>query len=173
MSHTVVQNVLLFDGERTIHGATVVFDVHTGLITSVSSASSPVSSESYPIGATIIDGRGHTLIPGLIDAHVHSYGLHLPPGSDVADILKGPLKAGVTTVCDMHSDSENIWDHQKRVDDELEAARKNEGAGGRVTLSSLKSAHLGATIGMLGLGTKTPLTLTPGTRNISPYWPRE
>lgn len=147
MSHTVVQNVLLFDGERTIHEATVVFDGHSGLITSVSSA--PVSSDSYPSGATIIDGTDHTLIPGLIDAHVHSYGLHLPPGSNVADNLKGPLRAGVTTVCDMHSDSENIWDHQKRVDDELEAARKN-GRAGRVTLSSLKSAHLGATIGRFG-----------------------
>ena len=144
MGHTVIRNVLLFDGKQKSHDATVIFDSQTGLIISVSS--SPVSPSSYPSGATVIDGKDHTLIPGLIDAHVHSYGLHLPPGTDTAFILKGPLKCGVTTVCDCHSDSENIWDHQKRIEDELKAARK-EGPAGRVTLSSLKSSHLGATIG--------------------------
>lgn len=142
MSQTVVRNVTLFDGKATHNDATVIFDGIKGLITSVSSGTPP---SDYPSGATVIDGRGKTLLPGLIDAHIHCYGLHLPPGSDITAILTGPLKCGVTTVCDMHSDSESVWGHQKRARDELEKARQ-EGKTGRVTMASLKSSHYGATI---------------------------
>lgn len=144
MVQTVIRNVLLFDGKTSRKDSTVIFNSESGLIETVSDSS--LSSSSYPSGATVIDGRDCTLLPGLIDAHIHSYGLHLPPGADVASILKGPLKCGVTTVCCMHSDSENVWDHEKRLRDEVDQARK-DGETGRVTLSSLKSAHLGATIG--------------------------
>lgn len=142
MSQTVVRNVLLFDGKATHKDATVMFDGSTGLISSVASGTDP---SEYPSGATVIDGRGQTLIPGLIDAHIHSYGLHLPPGADLSSVLTDPLKCGVTTVCDMHSDSDTVWDHQKRVKDEVAQAKK-QGKTGRVTMASLKSAHLGATI---------------------------
>lgn len=145
MVQTVVRNVLLFDGKATHQDATVVFNSESGLIENVSTT--PLSPASYQSGATVIDGRGHTLLPGLIDAHIHSYGLHLPAGADLTGILKGPLKCGVTTVCCMHSDSESVWEHQKRLQTELDAARK-AGETGRVTMSSLKSSHLGATIGM-------------------------
>lgn len=142
MSQTVVRNVLLFDGKATHQDATVIFDANTGLIESVSTGTPPAQ---YPTGATVIDGRGHTLLPGLIDAHIHSYGLHLPAGANIATVLADPLKCGVTTVCCMHSDPETVYDHQKRIDSEVEKARK-DGKAGRVTLSSLKSAHYGATI---------------------------
>lgn len=142
MSHTVIRNVTLFDGKASHTDATVIFDGTTGLITSVSTGTAP---SDYPSGATVIDGRGQTLIPGLIDGHIHCYGPHLPPGADITTVLTGPLKCGVTTVCDMHSDSESVWGHQKRVRDELEKAR-NDGKSGRVTMASLKSSHYGATI---------------------------
>jgi hypothetical protein len=58
----------------------------------------------------------------------------------------------------MHSDSENVWEHQKRLKVELDAARE-AGETGTVTMSSLKSAHLGATIGMTGL--RPPLDFPP------------
>jgi imidazolonepropionase-like amidohydrolase len=64
------------------------------------------SSVAVPSGATIIDLGSATLLPGLIDAHVHTYG----PGSDpheraiaaVANAQKD-LQAGFTTVMDMDS----------------------------------------------------------------------
>ena len=37
-----------------------------------------------------MDGRGHTLLPGLIDAHTHTYGM----------VLSDSLRFGVTTVFD-------------------------------------------------------------------------
>lgn len=142
MSETVVQNVTLFDGKTTHSRATVTFSSSTGLISTVSTEN---SSAEIPSGATVIDGSGHTLLPGLIDAHIHCYGLHLPDGADLSSVLKDPLRCGVTTVCDMHSDTETVWDHQKRVKEELDKA-KQAGKSGRVTMASLKSAHLGATI---------------------------
>lgn len=142
MSQTVIRNVTLFDGKATHNDSTVIFDGSTGLITSVSSGTPP---SDYPSGANVIDGRGQTLIPGLIDAHIHSYGLHLPPGADLTPVLKNPLKCGVTTVCDMHSDRETVWAHQKRAKEELEKARQ-EPKTGRITMASLKSSHYGATI---------------------------
>jgi imidazolonepropionase-like amidohydrolase len=59
-----------------------------------------------PAGATLIDVGAATLLPGLIDAHVHTYG----PGTDihqraiaaVANAQKD-LQAGFTTVMDMDS----------------------------------------------------------------------
>jgi imidazolonepropionase-like amidohydrolase len=47
-----------------------------------------------PSGATIIEGRGRTLLPGLIDAHVHTW----------ADAPRQALMFGVTTELDMFMD---------------------------------------------------------------------
>src|SRR5262249_13820441 len=49
-----------------------------------------------PAGATIVDGTGKTLLPGLIDAHTHAWG----------DALERALAFGVTTELDMFTDTE-------------------------------------------------------------------
>lgn len=71
MATTVFKNIRVFDGEKIHPSATVV--VKNGKISSVST-SLPSNAED---GATTIDGTGHTLLPGLIEAHMHA---HLPPG---------------------------------------------------------------------------------------------
>jgi imidazolonepropionase-like amidohydrolase len=83
----VVRDVRLFDGERvTEHRSAVVRD---GVIADVGGAELAV-----PAGARVVDGRGRTLMPGLIDAHVHL--------SDSAEAdLRQALPFGVTTVLDM------------------------------------------------------------------------
>jgi dihydroorotase-like cyclic amidohydrolase len=139
MPQTAIANVLLFNGEVFSEQSTVVFDSSTGLITSVS------TSSSSPQDATTVDGSGMTLLPGLIDAHVHSYGLHLPPGSDIQCVLTDPLRCGVTTICDMHSDPDTVYEHQRNERSDVENARK-KGKDGRVTRASVKSAHYAATI---------------------------
>lgn len=53
------------EGNRFVTGETVVVD--HGTITAVG----PDSSVAPPKGATIIDGRGKTLVPGLWDSHMH------------------------------------------------------------------------------------------------------
>ena len=68
---TVFKNVRLFDGEKAYPSANVV--VKNGKISTVDIAI-PTTAEE---GTTVIDGIGYTLLPGLIEAHMHA---HLPPG---------------------------------------------------------------------------------------------
>ena len=140
MAPTVIHSVLLFDGHSSQPNATVIFDSDSGKIISVLQAS---SNTQYPTGATVIDGNGHTLLPGLIESHMHCYGIHLAPGSDEQDTLRSPLRAGVTTVCDMHSDLGSVNKWRKAIAEEEAEAQK---PGGTVTLSDLKSSLYGATI---------------------------
>lgn len=142
MPETVIHSVLLFDGENVHKNSTVTFDSSTGLITSVSTST---NDSSFPQDATIIDGSGHTLLPGLIEAHMHSYDLHVPPGTDTSDALKSPMKAGVTTCLNMHAPVEAVHGLQEQIRAELEIAKK-AGKAGKVTMADLKSSHLGATI---------------------------
>lgn len=83
----VVRDVRLFDGERVTEHRTVV--VRDGVIERVGGAEIAV-----PAGVQVIDGRGRTLMPGLIDAHVHL-------SDSVEADLRQSLALGVTTVLDM------------------------------------------------------------------------
>lgn len=74
----------VFDGERVLPSATVV--IRGGLISAVG------ADVAAPAGATVIDGRGKTLMPGFIDAHIHNRG---------PEALADALRFGVTTVLDM------------------------------------------------------------------------
>jgi imidazolonepropionase-like amidohydrolase len=81
-----IRDVRVFDGERMIPRANVV--VRGGRVASVG-ADAPI-----PAGIEVVDGRGRTLLPGLIDAHVHAY----------LGGLQDALNFGVTTVLDMFGD---------------------------------------------------------------------
>lgn len=80
---TAITDVRLFNGEQVIEGATLLIDggriaeSGTGVV--------------VPEGAEIVHGNGRTVVPGLIDAHVHAYG----------DARKDALRMGVTTMLDM------------------------------------------------------------------------
>jgi imidazolonepropionase-like amidohydrolase len=74
MATTIFKNVRVFDGEDIHQSANVV--VKDGKISSVSS-SPPSNVEA---DATTVDGAGHTLLPGLIEAHMHAH-LHTGEGT--------------------------------------------------------------------------------------------
>ena len=82
----VIRHVRVFDGRRTIASATVV--VEGGIIRSVT------ASPKIPPNAEIVDGEGRTLLPGLIDSHVHI-------AVEDANALRKALMFGVTTQLDM------------------------------------------------------------------------
>ena len=84
---TVIKDVRIFDGKTVIPKGTVVFQ--EGRITAVG------KNIPIPANADVIDGTGKTLLPGLIDAHVHI----ISP-----DHLKQSLVFGVTTNIDMFMD---------------------------------------------------------------------
>lgn len=87
---TLIRDVRIFDGDAVIEHGSVL--VRGGLIAAVGKRIVP------PPGAEVIDGAGKTLLPGLIDGHVHV--------SDSAKVA-GPLALeqaalyGVTTMLEM------------------------------------------------------------------------
>jgi len=84
----VIRDVRVFDGENVLERQTVV--IADGKITAVGN-----SDVRVPQGAEEIRGEGHTLLPGLIDSHVHVHVLRQ------VEALQQALAFGVTTVLDM------------------------------------------------------------------------
>ena len=78
-----IRDVNVFDGVESHERVTVV--VRDGVVRSVGSG-------LVPDGIEVIDGTGRTLLPGLTDAHTHSFSRRL---------LEEALMFGVTTALDM------------------------------------------------------------------------
>jgi len=73
-----------------------------------------------PGGPAVIDGRGLTLLPGFVDAHVHVGGDGAPRGVrglDVEENLERLLRVGVTTAFDMGGDAQTMRTLAERVDE--------------------------------------------------------
>ena len=86
-SDTLIRGAWVFDGNRSL-GITDVL-VSDGHISRVG------NGLTAPVGAVIVEGKGKTLLPGLIDAHVHAYG----------DATRTALTFGVTTELDMFTNA--------------------------------------------------------------------
>jgi len=78
-----IHDVTVFDGTRTQTHQDVI--VRDGLIAQVG------AKLSLPAGLPVIEGQGKTLLPGLMDAHVHTWG----------EAQREALRFGVTTELDM------------------------------------------------------------------------
>jgi len=110
---TLFTNVHVFDGvqEQRIENANVL--VEGNLIKTVSTA--PIEAD----GATVIDGGGRTLMPGLIDAHWHTMYIGIPiqalVNGDMIEVAaravpkaEAVLMRGFTTVRDMGGPAESL-----------------------------------------------------------------
>jgi cytosine/adenosine deaminase-related metal-dependent hydrolase len=117
MSHIkfLIKGARLFDGEAVVDTGSVL--VEGEKIVGVA------ERLDAPSGTEIIDGRGMTLLPGLIDAHTHAQ----PPS------LEHAMLFGVTTELDMFSCPE--WMSEQRT----QAASRND-------LADIRSASVGATV---------------------------
>lgn len=110
-----IRDVRVFDGEDVVEHSTV--HIKGGFIESVATQFDSTAD------IDVIDGRGKTLLPGLIDSHTHAQ----PPS------LENALLFGVTTELDMFSCPE--WMDSQRRD----AAERND-------LADVRSASVGATV---------------------------
>jgi enamidase len=81
-----VTNGALWDGSQLIADGTLI--IREGIIASAG----PATQVIIPNGAQIIDAGGGTILPGLIDDHVHN--------AAESGIRRQFLEAGVTTICD-------------------------------------------------------------------------
>jgi imidazolonepropionase-like amidohydrolase len=112
----LVRGARVFDGSRMHARADVL--VRDGKIVSLSPAIAP------PAGVRVIDAAGKTLMPGLIDAHMHAVG----------DALRPALVFGVTTVLDMFNDPSTA-----------RRARADQAAGKTADQAELRSSGFAAT----------------------------
>jgi dihydroorotase-like cyclic amidohydrolase len=98
MSLTLFRNIRVFDGDRAFQGSVVIKE---GVISSVIE-----SGEVRPVtkAFTVVEGEDFTLLPGLIDSHVHA---HLRPGK-CAKVLEPALSNGITTLLDMHNNPDIV-----------------------------------------------------------------
>ena len=83
---TLIRNVRVFDGDAATGPTSVL--ISEGRIAAVE------ADQAAPAGADVVDGRGMTLLPGLIDAHTHAFG----------NALLEALVFGVTTELDMFTE---------------------------------------------------------------------
>ena len=92
----LIQDARVFDGQRMHASRSVLVD------------GARIADDNFkgkaPAGAKVIDGKGRTLLPGLIDAHVHAYRHH-----------ELPLLFGVTTQIDMFTGVSVMQDITRRM----------------------------------------------------------
>lgn len=110
----LVQGARIFDGAQVLPVADVL--VQGGTIATIRERIDP------PPGAEVVDGRGRTLLPGLIDCHIHVS----------RSALEQALVFGVTTTLDMFAAPATVAELKAR------AAARND-------LADLRSAGIGAT----------------------------
>jgi imidazolonepropionase-like amidohydrolase len=115
----LVRDVRVFDGERVVEHRSVL--IQDGKIAQVGDAKWNVP------GAEIIEGRGRTLLPGFIDAHVHIT-------DNTEDSARQALRFGVTTQLDMFSGGERLKKIKKLESED------------RPDLADARTAGAGATV---------------------------
>lgn len=96
---TVIRNVMVLGSDGTVSGPMDV-RLNQGRILSIQPAQAHVSAD-----IEVVDGAGRTLLPGLIDLHVHIQSTSAIPGRiripRLRENLRQFLYAGVTTVLDL------------------------------------------------------------------------
>jgi imidazolonepropionase-like amidohydrolase len=125
-----VRHARVFDGTCVVPYETVV--VRDGVVTAVGKAAAVLPEPEAADLDEVIDGTGRTLLPGLIDAHVH---LGFDTSGQKARVrLRQALRFGITTVLDMFSIVSGMQD-----------VKREQAAGGGHDLADLRSAGICAT----------------------------
>ena len=117
MASFMIKDARIFTGEDVLESGNVL--VEDGII-------KYVGNDTPNMDVRIVSGTGSTLIPGLIDAHIHA-----DKGKVLA--LEQSLRFGVTTVLDMHNEPVNV-------------AKLKKVAKERKDVADFKSACLAATV---------------------------
>ncbi len=99
--YTIIKDVDIYAGERYRSDVNVVYQ--EGRIVAIG------KTAKVPAGAKVIDGRGSTIVPPLINAHVHIW---------TPDDLKESLQHGIFAQLDMHTTDE-LANRLRKLNDSL------------------------------------------------------
>lgn len=129
---TLIRNVNIFNGRDNVVTENQDVLIQEGVIFAISDK---INVEDR---FKVIDGKGKTLMPGLIDAHVHLSGSGAVPWEEVkADVeynLQAYLYCGITTVYDLGGLAGDISDIAEEV------------ASGKVVGPSVYNTHIPITV---------------------------
>ncbi|KAH7312872.1 hypothetical protein BKA65DRAFT_600431 [Rhexocercosporidium sp. MPI-PUGE-AT-0058] len=135
MSTTLIHSTRIFNGHTllTTHGSILLSNSPPTILSIYTSNPSPLPPATFTI-----DGTNHTILPGLIDAHVHCH-------KGIPELAQA-IKFGVTTVCDLYSEVENV-EGVKRALGTWFGGEAEEGNGSqRNDVADFRSACLPATV---------------------------
>ena len=102
--------LVTMDGYEVIENGTLV--VRDDTIAEVG----PADAVTIPDGATVIDGTGRTVIPGMVDAHAHLHYQHMEVIPEAVNSYYANLAYGVTTVHDPSADTYSVFTQAEMVE---------------------------------------------------------
>lgn len=123
-NNLLITNVTVFDGEKTTDNQTI--ELQAGKIVSVEAYSQSTAKKQ---GIKIVDGTNLTVLPGLIDAHTHTYG----------NGLQDSLRFGVSAHLDMFGAEDNLL-NTRQARESISVTNKSDlfSAG---TLATVPNGH--------------------------------
>ena len=132
---TVIQGARVFTGDEVLPNTTVVIRGPT--IESVTPGDDIPAAAGAE--ATVVDGAGMTLLPGLIDSHTHNFG----------PALEQALNFGVTTVLDMLTAEAMAAQWRREQAAGAVPSRADVFAGGPVTVAGGHGTQFGVALATL------------------------
>jgi imidazolonepropionase-like amidohydrolase len=163
----VIKGGLVFDGTGARPG-TVVLQEST--ITQVAYGSVEI------VAGDVVDVTGKTVVPGLIDLHVHSpgtsgpYGFY-PTSDEVPDHFKAMLRAGVTTYLDLGTSEHVIFEYRARVRDKKMLGPTVYAAGPLFTPTGGHPCYSGSPSGDFCHFIDSPADVAAAVGDLLPYKP--
>ncbi len=116
-AHVLIKASVVFDGRKVIENGFV--EIADGRIVRVG-ASADLTDD---LGAEVVDAEGHTVLPGIIDTHVHVFHeaqlMRLSEGAAAlwgANYLQSALRFGVTTVRDLGAQTPAVFGLKRALD---------------------------------------------------------
>lgn len=101
--------IITMQGDTVIEDGTVVVEGHR------IRAVGPRSEVQVPDGATVIDLRGKTLIPGIVDVHAHANHFHEGPAPQSNWTYYANLAFGITTMHDPSANTREVFGQAELV----------------------------------------------------------
>lgn len=123
----IIQNVKLFDGDSIFENATVFVD--SNRIKEIIK-----NKPTEYAGSNIVEGKGHTLTPGLINAHVHAF---------KEEHLKEAVQSGVLTLLDLFSTQPKVSDTLRNLGNTSKDHAYYYSAGPTVTVAGGHGSQFG------------------------------